>query len=145
MKSRILLFALLILAGCQQNAGSVRAIAPFDAIQSAAAAAPQGVPGVFELRVRATGRQDGNIYLNSEADYRDQRSLTVAVQPSAFAVLEKQFGAAPDVSLNGKTIRVRGVARRVRIDFVDNGQPSGKYYFQTHVAVARGDQIEIVG
>ena len=141
--------SLLALAGCQAGAhrpiAAAGTIAPFEAIQAAAAAAPGRVPGVFEMRVVASGRQSGNIYLNSEKDYRDQRNLTIAIHPSAFAALHSRFGGDPDDALAGRVIRVKGAARRAQILFLENGRPTGKYYYQTHVDVIRGDQIEIAG
>ena len=96
----------------------------------------------FTLRVRATGRAGGILYLNSEADYRDQRALTIAVLPSAQAALRVRYGPEPDAYLRGRAIRVRGRARRVRSNFMDDGQPTGKYYYQTHVRVTDADQIQ---
>lgn len=117
-----------------------------DAILAAADAAPGSVSGTFVLEVRASGRQSGRIFLNSEKDYRDQRNLTVAIQPTVFESLRRRLGDWPDVALAGKLIHVRGAARRVRIDFLDNhGRPSGKYYYQTHINVTQANQITIVG
>ena len=119
-------------------------ITPEQAVFGAGAAAPGAMKGVFVLEVRGTGRQDGNIYLNSEADYRDQRNLTVAVRPPAIGPLAARFGADPDVYLKGRRITVSGFARRVRIDFTAHGLPTGKYYYQTHVEVVRPEQITVL-
>ncbi len=138
--------ALLTLAlGALALNACATATGPEAAIHAAAAAAPNGVDGSYALRVVATGRQDGNIYLNSEADYRDQRNLTVAIHPSAIAPLTKRLGGEPDTLLKGKTITVRGLARRVRVDFTDEGRPTGKYYYQTHVDVTDAGQLSIAG
>lgn len=118
-------------------------ISPAEAIQSAATAAPQPVRGRFAMRVRAVGRRDGNIYLNSEDDYRDQRNLTVTIRPSAINPLAERFGDQADRFLIGKLIVVDGEARRVHIDFTENGRPTGKYYYQTHVDVRNADQLSI--
>lgn len=120
-------------------------IGPVEAIQSAAAAAPRAVVGVFVMRVSGAGRQDGNIYLNSEADYRDQRNLTVAFHPAAAESFIAQYGTAPDTFLVGKRIAVSGGARRVRINFSIDGRPTEKYYYQTHVNVWNSRQIRILG
>lgn len=119
-------------------------ISPAEAIISAATAAPQPVRGRFTMRVAATGRRDGNIYLNSETDYRDQRNLTITILPGAIDQLAARYGAEADVFLMGKRVVVDGQARRVHIDFTGNGQPTGKYYYQTHVVVSDADQISIV-
>ena len=40
--------------------------------------------------------------------------------------------------------RDEGEARRVRIDFLTDGRPTGKYYYQTQIFIARGDQLRSV-
>lgn len=119
-------------------------ISPFEAIQSAAAAAPRSVGGQFAIRVQGVGRQDGNVYLNSETDYRDQRNLTIAILPSAIGPLAQRYGSEADVFLVGKRIVVTGEARRTRILFTENGRPTGKYYYQTHVRVSNANQVSVV-
>jgi hypothetical protein len=101
------------------------------------------VPGAFALHVQAAGRANGNVYLNSELDYRDQRNLSIALQPLAIADLEKRFGQPPDQFFIGKDIVVGGAARRVKIFFVADGSPTDKYYYQTHVVVYDANQIRI--
>lgn len=118
-------------------------IGPLEAIRSAATAAPRGVPGVYGFRVQAAGRQDGNIYLNSELDYRDQRNLTVAIRPSAFDGLRARLGGEPDAVLIGREVTVEGEARRVRIRFTSAGSDTGLYYYQTHVDVTRAEQLRV--
>ncbi|HMG46480.1 MAG TPA: hypothetical protein VK614_03365 [Allosphingosinicella sp.] len=118
---------------------------PREAIVAAADAAPRVVPGVFAMRVTATGRVGPRIYLNSEADYRDQRNLTIAIEPWAAQQLARRYRGAPEPALRGHTIEVRGAARRQRIDFMNNfHRPTGLYYYQTHVRVTNADQIRIV-
>lgn len=118
-------------------------ISPVEAVMSAATAAPRPVRGVFAMRVKATGRQDGNLYLNSEDDYRDQRNLTVAIRPAAIAQLADRFREQPDDFLVGKRIVVTGEARRVQIHLTHDGQATSKYYFQTHVDVTDARQLSI--
>lgn len=114
---------------------------PLDAIVRAADSAPRPVPGIFAMRVAATGRQSGRLYLNSERDYRDQRNLTIDIDPQVIPVLQKRYGASPDIYFRGKWIEVRGLAQRTKIDFLAYGRPTSKYYYQTHVRVADADQI----
>ena len=116
-------------------------IEPRDAILLAADAAPRAVPGTFAMLVRATGRERGRIYLNSELDYRDQRNLTINIDPAAAKALERRLGQAPDRFFKRKWIEVRGTAQRTRIGFFDDGKPTGLYYYQTHVRVTDPDQI----
>ncbi len=83
------------------------------------------------------------MFLNSEVDYRDQRNLTVAVAPTAVAALQARLGGDPRVALKGRDIVVTGSAMRIRIVFSANGQPTDKYYYQTHVRVSDADQIVV--
>jgi hypothetical protein len=144
---RLLMIAVgaVVVSSCATTQGHSPAnlIDPAEAIQSAATAAPQAVRGRFAMRVQAVGRRDGNIYLNSEEDYRDQRNLTVTIRPSAINALAERFGDQADRFLIGKRIVVDGEARRVQIDFTYNGQPTGKYYYQTHVDVREANQLSI--
>lgn len=135
-------------AGCASvpaNTNATDWITPERAVQLAAAAAPAGYGGVFAVRVQAVGTDNGNIYLNSESDYRDQRNLSVAITPSAAKELTARLGAPPNVALYGKRILVKGLASRVTIYFSTNGKPSDKYYYQTHVQVSDASQIQLVG
>jgi hypothetical protein len=146
MPMKLLVAGAVLLGGCSTvpDAAPVSAgIGPREAIVLAADAAPNGISGTFILVVRATGREGGRVYLNSELDYRDQRCLTINVNPAAAQMLEERFGSAPDVYFRGKSIRVRGTARRVQIHFIAAGRPTGKYYYQTHVDVSSADQIEL--
>ena len=57
----------------------------------AADKAPDRVPGVFVLNVQASGRSNGDLYLNSETDYRDQRNLSIRILPKAQDELRKSM------------------------------------------------------
>lgn len=133
--------AALLVASCATTPR--HALTPVQAVFAAATAAPGATGGVFEFTVRATGRDGDCLYLNSEADYRDQRNLSIAVLPAVQQGLEQRFGPLA-TGLVGRTISVRGAARRVRIDFTDAGSPTGKYYYQTHVVVGAPGQIEVL-
>ena len=109
----------------------------------AADAAPHGVYGVFELAVRRAELVGTDFFLNSQDDYRDPRNLSVEIGPIAQEALRNRLGQDLDKALKGHTIRVLGYAHTVRIDFMSDGKPSGKYYFQTHVPVGSANQIEL--
>ena len=117
---------------------------PQEAVMAAASAAPRTVPGLFTMQVKATGKERKRVYLNSELDYRDQRNLTINIDPRTAQALKTRFGAAPEEFFKGKTIEVRGAARRVTIGFFENGRPTGLYYYQTHVNVRHSSQIRLV-
>jgi hypothetical protein len=124
--------------------GVVRLL-PSEAINKAADAAPAGVVAVFDMPVRRADFDRGTLYLNSETDYRDQRSLTISVPPRALPPMRRAFGDDFATRLKGQRILVLGKARRVRIDFTTNGRPTGKYYYQTHVLLTDPGHLKIVG
>lgn len=142
---------LLLLASCQSgpvapNLAAAPGMTAAQAVMAAADAAPRGVPGHFAMVVRRAEMVGPRLFLNSEADYRDQRNLSIAVQPHALAGLRGRFGKDLRAALVGRDIRVRGVARRVRIGiFKNNGRATRLYYYQTHVVVDSVEQISVVG
>lgn len=119
-------------------------LSPAQAVMNAAEM-PEGVAGVFEMVVRATGRRDGFLYLNSENDYRDQRNLTIDISPAVEKELEERIGGPLEDKLLRKTIAVRGTAKKTRIDFLADGRPTGKYYFQTHVRIQTARALTLEG
>jgi hypothetical protein len=150
MRVVAVLASAFLLVSCQSgpvapNFASVPGMRAPQAVIAAADAAPRGVPGNFALVVRRAEMVGARLFLNSEADYRDQRNLSIAIQPHALPILRQRLGKDVGEALVNKDIRVRGVARRVRIGFFNNGKPTGKYYFQTHVVVDSAEQISIVG
>ena len=152
---KIALSMALLLAACRSGPADQPAVVVFtpqelqrytpqQAVMAAASAAPQTVPGMFTMQVKATGKERGRVFLNSELDYRDQRNLTVTIEPRAAKALAARFGSPPDIFFKGKAIEVRGAARRVTIGFFETGRPTGRYYYQTHVTVRGGDQIRLM-
>ena len=143
----VLVFS-IAMSACSSSphvASNETAFTPRDAIMLAADAAPGGLKGHFEMKVEGTGRDGGNIYLNSEADYRDQRSLNISVHPQAAkSFLEAHDGIPPDVVLAGKLIRVSGEAKRTRILITCGGRSTEMYYYQTQVRVIDMSQIEVL-
>ena len=118
-------------------------LTPVEAISFADSVAPKaGIAGEFDLTVMSVGEQQGRYYLNSEADYRERNCLSVIVMRS---VVQSMIGTADLAGLatrmKNKRIAVQGIARRVRIDLTDNGQATGKYYYQVHVVVTDPRQI----
>ena len=143
--SAVLIILIGLVAGCATAPTTTTAeLTPFQAILSAAERPEEGVTGVFRMEVRGGGRQDDFLYLNSEADYRDQRCLTLALPQSAALALEHKLGGDPTVALKGKTLRVTGTAKRTTIGFRNNGVMTDKYYYQTHVLITDPSQISIV-
>jgi hypothetical protein len=144
MRYALILSSGLLLMGAAAPSASYN-IFPEQAVMNAAAVAPDGVKGVFELPVRATGRQGGWFYLNSQQDYRDPRNLTIAIPGAMADALAQRFGAELDQYLTGKTIAVRGEAKRVKIHFLADGRPTEKYYYQTHVRLTDPNLLTVEG
>lgn len=147
MKSRLLCIAVSSVA--MSSAPLVASdptlrLSPAQAVMNAAEM-PDGVGGVFEMVVRATGRQGGRLFLNSEADYRDPRNLTIVVTPVEEKALRVRLGGPVETAILKKVIAVRGIARKTRIDFVTDGLPTGKYYFQTHLKLRSARDMTIEG
>ncbi len=103
-----------------------------------------GVPGVFVLNVQATGRSKGDVYLNSETDYRDPRNLSVRIVPKAQEGLRKKFGDDFEAALKGKSVEVMGWVKRTKINFTANGVDTDKFYYQTHLIMHSADQIQLL-
>lgn len=147
MKSRLLCIAVaavaMLSAPLVASDPTLR-LSPAQAVMNAAEM-PDGVGGVFEMVVRATGRQGGRLFLNSEADYRDPRNLTIVVTPVEEEALRVRLGGPVETAILKKVIAVRGIARKTRIDFVTDGLPTGKYYFQTHLKLRSARDMTIEG
>jgi len=139
----IALILTAVLASPAPGWGAFRSITPEKAVIAAAKAAPDEVPGIFKMTVRAVGHENGRVFLNSELDYRDQRNLTIAMSEEVEKALEAKIGAVSEQAFVGRRIFVRGVAQRVRIDFTAGGRPTGKYYYQTHVVVTTPVQVAV--
>lgn len=129
----------ILLAGCANIETHTMSV-----IEQAAEAAPDGVPGEYSLSIKATGIQNDYVYLNTESDYRDQRSLTVTLHPSIITELTAKYQQPPETFFMGKRIIVKGEAKRAKIRFYSRGQATDKYYYQTHIKVTNTEQIEIV-
>ena len=127
--------------------GRARLYTPAQAIPLAIGAYENGgraLPGVFQMEVQATGRGDGNIYLNSMPDFRDPRCLTVRFGTEAQAAFRKRYGVDPDVYYKGKTVTVVGGARRVRISIFSASLTAESHYFQTQIDILDPDQIRTI-
>src|SRR5687768_8168558 len=103
----------VLLAGCATTSPSSSSdIFPAQAV---IAAAERPISGTFMMNVKGSGRQDDRLFLNSEADYRDQRCLTIQVPKDVATELQAKLAGAPAVILKGRKIRVSGTAQRVQI------------------------------
>ena len=142
--SRAVIVAVIILSAPVSARDTPLRLSPVQAVINAAEM-PEGVSGVFEMVVRATGRQGELLYLNSETDYRDPRNLTIVVAPAEEEVLSVRLGGPVQTTILRKVIAVRGTAKKTRIDFITDGRPTGKYFFQTHLKLRSARDLTIEG
>ncbi|MEZ0243230.1 MAG: hypothetical protein ACAH11_07635 [Sphingomonas sp.] len=116
------------------------AMSPAQAI-AAAAASPNGeVQATVEFTVASTGESGFNVYLNSDADYRNPANFTAELHSEATNAMRAKFGGHPVDTMKGKRVRVTGVVRRVPIPKRDGGT-----YYQTRIEIDSPSQIEILG
>ncbi len=97
-----------------------------------------GVAAEFDIMVKEVGEKDGIFFLNTEEDYRDRNNLTIALKSDTTSTIldlnkARLTLAAVRKHFLGKRLIVRGVAKRIRIDFIANGEPTDKYYYQVHI------------
>ncbi len=118
-------------------------LSPIEAVTYADNVAPRaGIAGEFDMIVRSIGEVQGRYYLNSETDYRERNCLSIVLTPHVAQALAGTIDLNTlAVMMKGKRIAVQGIARRVRIDFTEDGHPTGKYYYQVHVIVTDPRQI----
>lgn len=102
------------------------------------------LPGQFAFVVKGGGRDADRVFLNSESNYRDAETLTVVLSGAAVAALTTELGGPPESRLIGRTIVVNGVARRVRVDLLSDGRPTGQSYLQTHIDARQVHQVHVV-
>ena len=141
MRLLTIIAVIILMAACSSVPTDSRGwIEPMEAIRAANEDPAHGVRGDFIITVKAQAALENHAYLNSELDYRDQRNLTIRMPLAMVPKLEEHLGVEFG-HLKNRRLVVSGVARRVRIDFIDDGGPTGKYYYQTHVRVNHPSQI----
>jgi hypothetical protein len=143
MRQRFGLMLLLGLLTLPFAVSAEQVLMPRRAVEAAADAAPAPVTGLFDVQVRSAGHDADGVYLNTEADYRDQRNLTVAMSLTIAARLTQQYGQAPEEFFRNKHLIVSGQAQRVKVWFLSDGHVTDKYYFQTHVDVTDPAQLQL--
>lgn len=141
MRMSVAIAAAILVSACSSVPTDSRGwIEPVEAIRAANDDPVHGIRGEFIITVKALNSYEERSFLNSELDYRDQRNLTVRMPTAIVPRLEQRLGVRFQ-DLRNRRLVVLGVARRARIDFVTDGRPTGKYYYQTHVQVDSPTQI----
>jgi len=141
----ILLSSIIILGGCKSTTFDTPpkvGMTAIDAIELSEEAAPKSARGIFFLSIKASGSQKQYVYLNTEQDYRDRRNVSVVLLPEFQKAFIKKYGVSPDKVLVDKSITVNSFAKRIKIYFFEDGKPTDKYYFQTHIPVKHLKQLK---
>lgn len=68
--------------------------------------APNAVEGSFKFKIKASGVKRGEVFLNTELDYRDRRSITVTIAPGVVSALLEKYGATPETFLLIKQLQL---------------------------------------
>lgn len=130
-----------LVCGCSTvSTNSKGWIEPVEAIRAANNDPMYGVRGEFIITVKAFDSNPEQSFLNSENDYRDQRNLTIRMPTSITPKLEQRLGVSFR-DLKNRRLIILGTAKRMRINFMNDGKPTGKYYYQTHIQVDSPTQI----
>lgn len=142
-----LLLLILVLSACTTTPEVTSNLASTDVmrlIEKTAENAPGGVKGTFQFSIKASALLHSAVYLNTELDYRDRRSITIALHPKTIAAFTKKYGTSPNAYFLNKNIEVTGKAKQIKIWFTSNGKRTEKYYFQTHIKVTSLNQIRVL-
>jgi len=124
LKYLILMFV-LVLSACSSTS-NVNISETMNLIASTEESAPKGVNGTFNFLIKASGVRRGEVFLNTELDYRDRRAITIAIAPNVIAEFTKKYGSTPEVYFVDKKIEVTGEAKRVKIYFISKGRMTNK-------------------
>ena len=100
-----------------------------------------GVQGTYGFKVKNASVVNGILFLNSESNYRDPKCLTVRCDETATRMLTLKFGASPAPFFMGKSILVSGRPVRTSISLVENGEPTGLGYYQTHIRISNPELV----
>ncbi|PKI16034.1 hypothetical protein [Colwellia sp. 12G3] len=143
----LILLSILVLSACTTTSDVTSNQPSTDVmrlIEQTELNAPDGIRGTFQFSIKASGVERKVVYLNTELDYRDRRSITVALHPKTIAAFTKKYGSSPEAYFINKNIEVTGKAKQMKIWFISNGKRTEKYYFQTHIRVNSINQIRVL-
>ncbi|MDM7862325.1 hypothetical protein QTP81_17085 [Alteromonas sp. ASW11-36] len=147
MKKLTALFVMLLgftLAGCAPGPLTPSPEQTRELTQQAIDYQPSGNSNRQILNIKAAGVQGQFVYLNTELDYRDHSNITIAIPPSVAQQLEQKFGASPQDYFIGKSVSVTGDSRKIKVRENNDGVPTGKYVYQTHIRITQPEQIVVL-
>ncbi|MBQ4809763.1 hypothetical protein A7985_04515 [Pseudoalteromonas luteoviolacea] len=111
-------------------------------IAASEANAPHGVSGTFEFEIKGSGKVDGEVFLNTEENFRDRRSISIALSPKVVMAFIRKEGLSPKIYFLDKKIQVTGEAKRKKVFLTSNGKKMRSYFFLTEINVTSLDQIK---
>jgi starvation-inducible outer membrane lipoprotein len=88
----LILLSILLLTACTtapEVTSNVTSTDVMRLIEQTEVNAQKGVKGTFLLLIKATDVERRVVYLNTQLDYRDRRSITFALQPKTTAAFTK--------------------------------------------------------
>ena len=147
MKLALVIMATLSLFRCNGDevteANSDNSAAkPILSTASPSSAESSSISGVFTIPVRSIGQYGTLTYLNSEEEYWDSENLAIELTPEIRQEFLNIYGEIPEVYLHGKSIQVRGEARKIRINKLLEGKPH--HYYQTRLTLESLKDLNIV-
>ncbi|GBR00096.1 hypothetical protein AA0229_1212 [Gluconobacter cerinus NRIC 0229] len=129
--------------GISLAACSPEAYTPEKAI-AAAAADPTGVVGKFEMTVQRVGRQNNMVYLDSADNYRDPKTLIIAIHESTVNDLLQGTSQTAEQYFMHRHVQASGLAKRVLIGRLKADGTIGSTYYQTQVFIGGVEDIKIL-
>lgn len=120
-----------------------RATTPMQAIEYSEMLKSAGFDGVFKFEIKAANIHNNYLYINSEEDYRDRRCLTVRIKPELVSEFTNRYGENVSEALVGRSLMVKGTARRQVIRAIGPDHKPTFPYYQTHIVVEDLTQLII--
>ena len=140
-----LLITFSALSACSvKNNHKIALYTPLKAIELSNQMAPRGLKGDFVLTVNNLKQKNQLNFLYSENDCMDQRNLIIVLRPNALKELSKIHNLNAENLFKGKTIKVQGVAKRIKTWHENHGRKTNNYFYQTQVFVKSAKQITFI-
>lgn len=143
----LIILSIVILSACSSTPEAPLQTEATDIIQlieQAKRRYPEPIRGTFQIPIKASGSQNGMVFLNSNLDYREPTNITLAIAPSTIESFINTYKRSPDIYFKNKTLEVTGKVERVKIYMYKEGKRTKKYYFQTHIRIKSTDQIKVL-
>ncbi|MCC2605068.1 DUF2059 domain-containing protein [Planctobacterium marinum] len=121
--------------GFESDFVNAKGMRPMKAIELSEMFGPFGFDGVFQFEIKAANIHNNILYINSEKDYRDRRCLTVRLKSELVSEFINQYGENVSEALVGKSLLVKGTAKRQVIKAIGPDNEPMFPYYQTHIAV----------